>query len=70
MWRVKPDGEVNQLFPTGTRVAHTKFGSGTVNDSEPMAGGGPEDMKITVTFDNPAHGRKTLLSKFAKLEKI
>jgi hypothetical protein len=28
------------------------------------------DLKITVTFDDPAHGRKTLLSKFAKLTLI
>jgi hypothetical protein len=26
------------------------------------------DLKIVVTFDNAAVGRKTLLSKFAKLE--
>ncbi len=57
------------LFAPGARVVHAKFGRGTVVEAEPMAGGsGSCDLKITVTFDNPAHGRKTLLSKFAKLE--
>ncbi len=28
------------------------------------------DLKVVVAFDDPAHGRKTLLSKFAKLEII
>jgi DNA helicase-2/ATP-dependent DNA helicase PcrA len=53
---------------SGTRVAHAKFGRGTVNEVEAMVGGSGSDLKITVTFDDPAHGRKTLLSKFAKLE--
>jgi hypothetical protein len=36
-----------------------------------MAGASnPADLKVTVTFDNPAHGQKTLLTKFAKLEVI
>jgi DNA helicase-2/ATP-dependent DNA helicase PcrA len=52
----------------GTRVAHAKFGRGTVNEVEAMVGGGSGDLKITVTFDDTVHGRKTLLSKFAKLE--
>jgi DNA helicase-2/ATP-dependent DNA helicase PcrA len=65
------DGMADSDFAPGTRVAHAKFGPGTVNDAEPMAGAaGPADLKITVTFDDPAHGRKTLLSKFAKLEII
>jgi DNA helicase-2/ATP-dependent DNA helicase PcrA len=56
-------------FSAGTRVMHTKFGHGTVNEVEVMAGAASaRDLKITVTFDDPAHGRKTLLSKFAKLE--
>ncbi|MDR2883227.1 MAG: UvrD-helicase domain-containing protein [Alistipes sp.] len=63
-------GMSDGVVTPGTRVSHTKFGPGTVNNSEPMSGGGPGDMKITVTFDNPAHGQKTLLSKFAKLETI
>jgi DNA helicase-2/ATP-dependent DNA helicase PcrA len=54
----------------GMRVEHVKFGRGTVNEVEAMIGGGPGDVKITVTFDDPAHGRKTLLSKFAKLQII
>ncbi len=58
-------------YAPGTRVAHTKFGRGTVNEVEVMAGAASaRDLKITVTFDDPAHGRKTLLSKFAKLEII
>ncbi|MDR1671032.1 MAG: UvrD-helicase domain-containing protein [Alistipes sp.] len=53
----------------GTRVLHAKFGRGTVDEVSPMVGGSaPGDLKITVTFDNSAHGRKTLLSKFANLK--
>ncbi len=67
------DGETrtpaNSDFAPGTRVAHAKFGRGTVEQVEIMAGAASAaDLKITVTFDSPAHGRKTLLSKFAKLE--
>ncbi|MDR2912783.1 MAG: UvrD-helicase domain-containing protein [Alistipes sp.] len=56
-------------FEPGTRVAHAKFGRGTIEEVEAMAGStNAQDLKITVTFDDRAHGRKTLLSKFAKLE--
>jgi DNA helicase-2/ATP-dependent DNA helicase PcrA len=61
----------NKTIAPGARVMHAKFGRGTVNEVEAaVGGGGPGDLKITVTFDNSAHGRKTLLSKFAKLEVI
>ncbi|MDR2894594.1 MAG: UvrD-helicase domain-containing protein, partial [Alistipes sp.] len=47
-------------FCVGNRVAHAKFGRGTVDEVSAAAGAGPGDLKITVTFDSPAHGRKTL----------
>ncbi|MDR2891228.1 MAG: UvrD-helicase domain-containing protein [Alistipes sp.] len=55
-------------FAPGARVAHAKFGRGTVEAVEAMSGGSASDLKITVAFDDGVHGRKTLLSKFAKLE--
>jgi DNA helicase-2/ATP-dependent DNA helicase PcrA len=61
----------NAGFEPGTRVAHAKFGEGTVEQVETMAGASSAaDLKITVTFDDPVHGRKTLLSKFARLETV
>jgi DNA helicase-2/ATP-dependent DNA helicase PcrA len=55
----------------GVRVSHAKFGAGTVEQAETMAGASnASDLKVVVTFDDPAHGRKTLLSKFAKLDLI
>ena len=50
----------------GDRVTHAKFGPGTVVEMEPLA----NDIKVTVDFDNPAAGKKTLLNKFAKLQVI
>ncbi len=50
----------------GDRVRHTKFGMGKVVDMERLA----TDWKVTVVFDEPAAGRKTLLNNYAKLEKI
>lgn len=56
-------------FRPGMRVAHARFGRGTVQQVESAAGGGgAQDLKIVVMFDDGAHGRKTLLSKFARLE--
>ena len=53
----------------GVRVAHAKFGKGTVELVENMSGSSnASDLKVVVTFDDPVHGRKTLLSKFARLE--
>ncbi len=48
-------------YAVGQRVAHATFGAGTILAIEQLAG----DRKITVEFD--AVGRKTLLSKYAKL---
>uniref|UniRef100_S0DE87 DNA 3'-5' helicase n=1 Tax=termite gut metagenome TaxID=433724 RepID=S0DE87_9ZZZZ len=62
--RPVPSGMV---LDVGIRVAHAKFGTGTVVETEPAVGG---DLKITVVFDDPAQGRKTLLSKYARLETI
>jgi DNA helicase-2/ATP-dependent DNA helicase PcrA len=65
------NGSGSSDYEPGTRVRHTKFGRGTVNEVEVMAGAASaQDLKITVTFDDSVHGRKTLLSKFAKLEII
>jgi hypothetical protein len=64
--RPTPEGST---FDAGMRVRHAKFGRGTVEDVEVMAGAqSSADLKIVVTFDDPTVGRKTLLSKFAKLE--
>jgi hypothetical protein len=46
------------------RVEHAKFGTGVVLGVEPSA----MDTKVTVRFDDPAIGKKSLLSKFAKLK--
>jgi DNA helicase-2/ATP-dependent DNA helicase PcrA len=48
-------------YAVGQRVAHAKFGIGTITEIEQMAG----DTKISVTFDTG--GPRTLLAKFAKL---
>ena len=45
------------------RVAHAKFGQGTVQAVEEMTA----DLKVTVQFDDPTAGRKSLLSKYAHL---
>lgn len=50
-------------YSEGQRVVHAKFGEGTIVAIEQMAG----DHKVTVMFDSPTAGKKTLLSKFAKL---
>ncbi len=48
-------------YAVGQRVAHAKFGIGTITAVEQTAG----DVKISVNFDNG--GPRTLLAKFAKL---
>jgi DNA helicase-2/ATP-dependent DNA helicase PcrA len=48
----------------GMRVEHAKFGTGVVLGIEPAS----QDMKITVRFDDPQIGKKSLLAKFAKLK--
>ncbi len=66
----KPAPEGSPFRP-GMRVLHAKFGKGIVDEVEIMAGASSAaDLKIVVTFDDPSAGRKTLLSKFAKLEII
>ena len=51
-------------YAVGQRVAHPKFGAGTVERIEPLA----TDHKVVVNFDS--YGSKTLLAKFAKLTKL
>lgn len=53
-------------FREGDRVEHLKFGRGTVEQVIPLA----EDCKLRIRFDSPAAGEKTLLAKFAKLNRI
>lgn len=50
----------------GVRVEHSKFGTGVVLGVEPSS----MDTKITVRFDDPQVGRKSLLAKYAKLRII
>jgi DNA helicase-2/ATP-dependent DNA helicase PcrA len=54
----KPEYEV------GDRVAHTKFGQGTVKALEK----GTKDYQVTVEFDE--YGQKILFAAFAKLKKV
>jgi DNA helicase-2/ATP-dependent DNA helicase PcrA len=66
-----PSAATSVTLAPGVRVSHAKFGAGTVEQAETMAGASnASDLKVVVTFDDPAHGRKTLLSKFAKLDLI
>ena len=51
-------------YDVGDRVEHPKFGVGVVRRVEAMA----EDHKVVVDFGT--YGEKTLLAKFAKLEKL
>ena len=51
-------------YGIGDRVEHPKFGVGVVRRVEAMA----EDHKVVVDFGT--YGEKTLLAKFAKLEKL
>ena len=51
------------LFRSGERVAHAKFGSGTIAE---VSGGG-KDAKVTVDFDDEEVGRKRLVIAFAGL---
>lgn len=61
---VAPSGTtVATNYAVGQKVSHAKFGTGTIMAIEQMSG----DSKIIVMFDSPSAGKKTLLSKFAKL---
>ncbi len=51
-------------FAPGDRVMHPVFGEGTVVKSEIVS----DDEQVTVSF--PAKGVKTLLARFAKLQKV
>ena len=51
-------------YAVGDRVEHPKFGVGTIRRVEAMA----TDHKVVVEFGN--YGEKTLLAKFAKLQKL
>ena len=51
-------------YHVGERVAHPKFGAGTIERIEPLT----TDNKGVVMFDS--YGSKTLLAKFAKLTKL
>lgn len=51
-------------YHVGERVAHPKFGAGTIERIEPLT----TDHKVVVLFDS--YGSKTLLAKFAKLTKL
>ncbi|MBR4029038.1 MAG: UvrD-helicase domain-containing protein [Alistipes sp.] len=51
-------------YCVGERVAHPKFGAGTIERIEPLT----TDHKVVVLFDS--YGSKTLLAKFAKLTKL
>lgn len=57
-------GVSSQSFAVGNRVRHAKFGTGTVTAIEGEGANG----KLTVRFETPGVGEKTLLTKFAKLE--
>ncbi|MFN0110833.1 MAG: ATP-dependent helicase [Blastocatellia bacterium] len=50
-------------FKVGSRVRHSKFGVGLVVKSE----GEDDNVKLTINF--PGYGQKTLMEKFAGLEK-
>ena len=54
-------------YAVGVRVRHARFGTGVV---EQVATASDGDSKLTVRFLDPGIGRKTLLSKFARLEII
>ena len=51
-------------YQIGDRVEHPKFGVGVIQRIEPLA----SDHKVVVDFGS--YGEKTLLAKFAKLEKL
>lgn len=53
-------------YAVGQRVRHARFGTGVIQEIEILQ----KDAKITVLFDNPLHGKKNLLSNYAKLEVI
>ena len=63
---VANSGTGNSPYTPGARVEHSKFGQGEILAVEDMG----SDKKITVQFDNPIAGRKSLLAKYANLKAI
>ena len=65
---VHRDGDASTLgecaYKVGDRVAHPKFGAGTVERIEALK----TDHKVSIVFDT--YGSKTLLANFAKLTKL
>ena len=62
------DEEASQDLPSfvpGERVAHGRFGSGTIAE---VSGSGKE-AKVTVDFDDEEVGRKRLVIAFAGLQR-
>ena len=53
-----------QLLQAGTRIAHDRFGEGTITSVD----GSNDNARISVDFDHV--GKKTLLLKFAKIKVI
>ncbi|MBR3027060.1 MAG: UvrD-helicase domain-containing protein [Bacteroidales bacterium] len=53
-----------QLLQAGTRIAHDRFGEGTITSVD----GSNDNARISVNFDH--FGNKTLLLKFAKIKVI
>ena len=62
--RAKPLPQGKQALHEGDRIEHQRFGRGTVVRVE----GEGENTKATVDFDNA--GRKQLLLKFARYQKL
>jgi DNA helicase-2/ATP-dependent DNA helicase PcrA len=63
----RPEDESQDLpaFRRGERVAHDRFGTGTIAD---VTGTGRE-AKVTVDFDDESIGRKRLVIAFAGLSR-
>ncbi|GAB5464966.1 MAG: UvrD-helicase domain-containing protein [Candidatus Kapaibacteriales bacterium] len=55
---------MTEMLRPGDRVTHSKFGEGKLIE---ISGSG-DQQKVTVNFDN--HGKKNMISKFARLTKI
>ncbi len=68
--RTEPEGSASVAasgaYAVGQRVRHARFGVGRIEALERLT----SDTKITVLFDDPAAGRKSLLAQYAKLEII
>lgn len=56
--------QIHDSLRTGDRVRHSKFGEGKLLE---ISGSG-DQQKVVVKFDE--HGKKNMIAKFAKLEKV